>query len=393
MQLTWIESNIWKYVLIQFTNRRNFIPILSVYFLTLPDTNAQQIGIYMWLWYIASMIMQMPSGYIADHYGQKIALIISKVLLVLSTFFYLIADGFVVFTLGGICMALALGAFSSGTTASFLKWALEKLWRGHEYRQVSSRISGNIALISVGFILVLPFLTEIDMRAPLIVALVLDVLWLLIAFILVPVHTRIEHDDKKSLRTVTQELRGTGFFPYALFVAIISGFLFADQAFRSPYLVSLGYPLVYLWFVMAGSRLMWWYVARSVKTIERYISFEHLIILEICVFPLYYISTGYIENPWIVGTLFAIIVWWFWWRSEIYTDHLMERIPDRRYRATALSLKSQMQNVFELLVSFGIAGIMWISYSLGFQVLWICMFFLLFWVYFFGIRKVWVESV
>jgi predicted MFS family arabinose efflux permease len=67
------------------------------------------------------MIMQMPSGYIADHYGQKLALIISKVLLVLSTFFYLIADGFVVFTLGGICMALALGAFSSGTTASFLK--------------------------------------------------------------------------------------------------------------------------------------------------------------------------------------------------------------------------------------------------------------------------------
>jgi MFS family permease len=71
--------------------------------------------------YVASMLMQIPSGYIADHYGQKSALIISKLLLLLSTLFYLIADGFFVFTLGGICMSLALGAFSSGTTASFLK--------------------------------------------------------------------------------------------------------------------------------------------------------------------------------------------------------------------------------------------------------------------------------
>ncbi len=49
--------------------------------------------------YVAAMIMQMPSGYIADHYGQKSALIISKALLVLSTSFYIIADGFVMFTL------------------------------------------------------------------------------------------------------------------------------------------------------------------------------------------------------------------------------------------------------------------------------------------------------
>ena len=85
--------------MIQFTNRRNFIPILSVYFLTLSNTHANQIGIYMGIGYVAAMIMQMPSGYIADHYGQKSALIISKALLVLSTSFYIIADGFVMFTL------------------------------------------------------------------------------------------------------------------------------------------------------------------------------------------------------------------------------------------------------------------------------------------------------
>jgi hypothetical protein len=68
MQINGIESNIWKYFLIQFTNRRNFIPILSVYFLTLADTHANQIGLYTGIGYIAAMLMQMPSGYIADHW-------------------------------------------------------------------------------------------------------------------------------------------------------------------------------------------------------------------------------------------------------------------------------------------------------------------------------------
>lgn len=389
MKLTGIESNIWKYALIQFTNRRNFIPILSVYFLTLSDTSAHQIGIYMWLGYVAAMIMQIPSWYIADHYGQKFALIISKMLLVLSTILYLVADGFIIFAIASICMALSLNAFSSGTSSSFLKWALEKLWRGNEFRAVSSKISGNISLISIIFIITLPFFTEIDMRAPLLLALVIDMLWLIVALTIVPIHTHIEQDEKKSLRLLIHELRGTGFFPYAFFVAIISGFLMADNAYRSPYLVSLGYPLVYLGFVMAGSRLVWWYVGRSVQYIERYISFQKLILIEICVFPLYYITTGCIENPWIVWTLFALTIGWFWWRSEIYTDHLIERIQDKRYRATALSLKSQIQNIFEVLVSFGIAGIMGISYALGFQVLGIVMFVLLFSVYYWGIRKLW----
>jgi hypothetical protein len=68
MKFSGIESNLWKYFLIQFTIRRNFIPILSVYFLTLPDTRANQIGLFTGIGYTAALLMQMPSGYIADHW-------------------------------------------------------------------------------------------------------------------------------------------------------------------------------------------------------------------------------------------------------------------------------------------------------------------------------------
>jgi len=41
-----VSGNIWKYFIFQLSQRRNFIPILSIFFLTLPNTTAQQIGIY-----------------------------------------------------------------------------------------------------------------------------------------------------------------------------------------------------------------------------------------------------------------------------------------------------------------------------------------------------------
>lgn len=63
-----MTSNLWKYFLVNFTGRRHFIPILSVYFLTLPDTTAHQIGIYTGVGYLASMIMQVPAGMIADRW-------------------------------------------------------------------------------------------------------------------------------------------------------------------------------------------------------------------------------------------------------------------------------------------------------------------------------------
>ncbi len=68
LPLTGLSSNLWKYFLVNFTSRRNFIPILSVYFLTLPDTHANQIGLYTGIGYLMSMLFQVPAGMIADRW-------------------------------------------------------------------------------------------------------------------------------------------------------------------------------------------------------------------------------------------------------------------------------------------------------------------------------------
>lgn len=93
---------------------------------------------------------------------------------------------------------------------------------------------------------------------------------------------------------------------------------------------------------MGGSRLVWWIVGKNITRIEKYIPFSRLILLEVFLFPIYYIGTSQLTNPWIVGILFSLTIGWFWGRNEVYTDALISRIHDEEYRSTLLSLKAQI---------------------------------------------------
>lgn len=44
------------------------MPILSIYYLTLPNTHANELGFYMGISFVSAMIMQIPSGLIADYW-------------------------------------------------------------------------------------------------------------------------------------------------------------------------------------------------------------------------------------------------------------------------------------------------------------------------------------
>ena len=64
-----LQANIWKFFILIVSNRRNYIPILALYFLSLPNTTAQQIGIYTGIGWFAGFILEIPSGYIYFRIG------------------------------------------------------------------------------------------------------------------------------------------------------------------------------------------------------------------------------------------------------------------------------------------------------------------------------------
>ena len=123
-----LESNIWKYFLYSATHRRHYIILLSIFFLTLPNTHAQQIGLYSAIGCLVSFLIEIPSGYISDIFGHKRTLVMSTIFMLSSTTLFAFANSLTYFIFGSIFLSLGF-AFSSGTNAAFMHETLVALNR------------------------------------------------------------------------------------------------------------------------------------------------------------------------------------------------------------------------------------------------------------------------
>lgn len=385
-----LEANIWKHFIILLTGRRNFIPILSIYYLSLPNTYAQEIGFYTASGYVFSLLFQIPAGVLGDKLWNKTTIVISKIFLLLSSVMYVIWDKFWYFLIWSTFMSLWMDAFSTWNTSAFLYDTLSSLKKEDSFKKISSSIRWWVSLFSIFFIISLPFFTNISMVFPFKIAIIIDVIGLIIAFSLYPVKWKTREEEKISLvniRNTLKQSKWSWLFSIMLFSSIIGAFLLTDASFRWPYLQSLWYPLIYIWFVMGLSRFVWFIVWKYASRIEDFISFKKLMFLETFLFSLYYISASFIDNPYLVWIIFSLVIGYQWWRSDIYTDHIIKLIPWKKYKSTILSIKGQIVWIIQVIVMTTIWFIMNTSYKLWFLVLWVSLFIILINIYIFLLRE------
>lgn len=389
-KLMWLKSNIWKHFIILFTGRRNFIPMLSIYYLSLPNTKAQEIGFYTAAWYALSLVFQIPAWIIWDRLGNKTTIIISKILILISSYMYVIWDNFWYFLVWAVFMSLWADAFSTWNTSAFLHDTLTNLNREGDFKRISSSIKWRVSFLSIFFIIALPFFTKISLNFPFKIALWIDIIWLLVAISLFPARwDSLKHEliSYSNIKKTINESKWSGLFSIIFFSAIIAAFLTTDNSFRTPYLTSLGYPIIYIWFVMGLSRFVWFIVWKYAHKIEDFLPFKKLMLLEIFIFSFYYISASYINNPYVVWIIFSLVVWYNRGRNEIYTDHIINLIPWKKYKSTILSIKWQISWIIQIIMITIIGFVMNKSYKLWFMVLWITLFILLMTVYLFLIKE------
>ncbi|NIA18417.1 MAG: MFS transporter [Actinobacteria bacterium] len=374
-----LAGNIWKYFVFSLTHRRHFIPILSIYFLTLPDTNAQQIGAYTAIGFLASFLLEIPSGYFADKFGHKKTLILSKALMIFSMLFFIFGGSFFYFALGSIFLSLSL-AFSSGADSAFMHDTFVSLKREKEFAKVMSKISANVAFVSMVLIILLPFFTKISILLPIKINLVFDLIGFIIALTLVSPKKEdsVVFKRREPLFETIKKSVNPGFYAASIFTGVIMGFLIGTTSFRPVYLESLGYPVMFIGFVMGLSRFFWFLIGHKIHLLEEKIGMAKIFKLEIIIFPLSFILVSYFSNPYLVGFLFSLSVGYFWARNFLITNFFITRfIKDKNYKATMLSVKKQIALAIQIVVSFGVGFIMDISYKAGYCALGVIMLFIL----------------
>jgi MFS family permease len=358
------------------------MPLLSIFFLTLPDTTAKQIGFYTGIGFIASLIFEIPSSYFADKVGHKITLITAKILMILSTLMFIFANSFWYFVIGSALLSLSF-AFSGGVGSAFMYDTMRELKREKEYTKIMSKIGAYASLFSGILIILLPLLTTISILLPFKIVLIIDIMGLVAVYKLQK--PAQEHDtSSNSIKEIIQIIKKAvrpGFYPLALFTGAISGFLVADGAYRYVYLQSLGYPIIFIGFVMGLSRFVWFLIAHNISYLEK-ISIHTIMTIELFLFPLTYLSVAYFNNPYIVGLLFSVVIGYQWARDQLYTSEFINKyISNKQYKATMLSVTTQVDYVIQMIIAFSVATLMEKSFKLGFYVLSIALFIVLFFAY------------
>lgn len=373
-----LSGNIWKFFLFSLSQRRQFIPILAVFFLTLPDTTAQQIGIYSGAGYLASFLFEIPSGYFADKFGHKKTLVLGKLIMIISTILFIFADSLSFFVLGMSLLSISF-AFGSGTGSSFIHDTLIQLKREKDFTRVISRISAYASLISVFLIISLPFLTKISIILPLQVNLVFDILGFFAVISLVsPKREEEISKEPSSMVKIIKESSNPGFYIISIFTGVIAGFVFSTSNYKEVYLQSLGYPIILLGFIMGLSRLVWFFTGTNAHKIEKKIGIKKMLQFEMIIFPLLIILTGVFSNPFVAGFFVVLYLGYFFGRKQVIEAFLIRKmIKNRRYKATMLSVNNELFSIFKAVAVFLIGFIMVKSFRTGYIVSGISMFVIL----------------
>lgn len=385
-----LQSNIWKYTLLLIANKRIFVAILGAYYLTIPDVTPKIIGIILLAGSISGFIFEIPSGYASDKIGHKYALITSRVLMLLSTTFFLVADNIIFLILGAIFLS-ASTAFHSGTGSAFMHETLRGLNREKDYTRVMGKMSSIGFAVPIVFMVLVPFLVSVSYKTPFLIALIVDLVGLFAAISLVvpPVPQKhIEEIGATNFRQVVKEGYHLNYFSIALFSGIISGILFSIGGFRAPYQTFLQIPVIwYGVFFGIGRACASLMLAYSGK-IKKYITLLSFYRFQFIIYTLLILILGIISTWWVVVLTFVVINAFQWGLSKINEGYQLDIIKSSKFKATLLSTGSQIDQVFAAISSFGVGFMIEkVSYQYGFLYLGIIFFLVLFPLYLYVARR------
>mgnify|MGYP003683557599 CR=1 FL=1 len=384
-----LEGNITKMFFFLFTQRRHIIPLFSLFFFMLPDANAKLLGIFTAFAYLVSFFLEIPSGYFADYFGHKNTLILSKIVMIFSMTTFYFGDTIYWYFLASTLLSISF-AFQSGSISALMHNTLEDLRRESEFGKIMGRIRGNVSLVAVLTLTLLPFLTSIDFKLPFLINLIIDFfgLAIVLSFVNPSQHfIKKKKEEKKSINELIVLANKFNFYSVSIFSGATAGFFFAEVSFRYLYLDLLGFPLVYVGIVAGGSRVVWFLVARYAYLIKKYLTMKQHFLIEVFLMPLIFISMAFFSNPYFVGIISAMGIGYMFGRSDIVTQYILDDyLPDKNYKATFLSINGQVSSMIKFVATISVGFIMDYSFKLGYYVLGTLLFITLIGSYYF-IRK------
>ena len=305
-----VKSNIWKYYLASALAYFGFFtPIIQLFYLdhNLTITKIAILGV---AWSIVRIILEVPSGIIADKWGRKKVFAISSLFAVFQVIMLIYATNFGYFLVASIFSAIAF-SFLSGTNTAFFYDTLKQLKKEEQFeklwarQEIFTQVPLIIAFLSSGFLYklspILPFQ--------------LSLIFLIASFVVVltfkepKIHKPIEEVNvfthfKQSMKFIWENnfLRAI-----LLFTVIFSIGSDLSYGYGQIYLKQLALPVVLFGIAYTFKSLLCTVFANIAPSIRKKINYRGIFALQIILITvLFYVMI--LTNNYLVGAICFVLI-------------------------------------------------------------------------------------
>lgn len=361
------KRNIALYPVQKIFNKRVFLPIIPIYYTEYVGFSIASLGLLAALFALVNMMMNVPTGYVADRFGRVRALRIGSWLLVGSTLLYAGLPTQLGIAAGIVLEAIGF-AFLAGSGQSMVHDSLEVLQRQKEYSKVLSRAQSLALIVNAGLVALVPLTYAIDPRMPFAIG--------AIAFLILVAATYGMRDVGKTAEPRKLVIRWPGAEALSR-VSKNATLLWAVVLFGTVGAIYFAFDIVAIalrTYGVSPEYLGWVYAAASVFGALLGFVIHHLkklhlstyLVLDVSILLGVFIA-GYLANVWLLIAA-AIVSISFWrYRPIIYQDHLLTRYTTS-YKSTILSVMGMTESLNMLwvpIVTTGVVGAFGVSKGFG----------------------------
>jgi MFS family permease len=350
---------------------RFHVPVLALFYIA-SQVPLEQFALIMALFAATILILEVPSGVVADFLGKKKTLMLSAFMYIIEIFLLAFFNGFWFFLIAKVISGIGV-SLSSGAAQALVYDTLKKLDRTKEHK----RISGNIATITnvsmaVTFIIG-AYLFTVGAKLPAMVSLPFMVMGFLLTFFLKEPYKNGKKFDMKNswnhLKEGFSYFKGNIYVKYLTFYSLpLVTVVLILQNMSSVYFENILIPVSLIGVVAFVASMVSSYFAKKTHDIDEKLgTSKALLLAQLLVFFGVFLMAFMVDY---FGIVFYFLIAAAYGFLGVIINHYVNENIETSHRATMLSIKNMFNNLGILLV-FPLIGYLvgWLSMKMAFFIL------------------------
>ncbi len=338
--------------------------------------NLSQIGVLLFMWSVMTLILEVPTGILADRWSRRKMLILAGMFFSTCYIIWIFSHSFEIFLLGFFFRTLG-STFTSGTLQAYLydflklhnqEGQFEKIWgKGNALRTLGTGVA-----VFLGGIL-----SQVSYSLPLVISAISVFIVSVITFLWPEIKIVTPTGEENYWVFVKSAIKTVGKNRNLLRIVLYSVIIFAAfsdlEEFNDIYLNFLGFPN-YLMGIIFALAMVAQSLASSIAHKFKNYSWTTLNITAI-IGMIILLLTAWIRHPlMVIGVLLLGVILEF---SRVLSDGIIQKEVSQHQRATLTSLNSFVSNIIPIQLAFGfIAFRFHLQWSYAFLALYCTLYFL-----------------